>query len=69
MTSTEQRLIQAEETIAHQAKTIDELSAMVARQWDVIDTLERRVDHMIGRMSALEKNLPAPAASEKPPHW
>jgi SlyX protein len=69
MTSTEQRLVQAEETIAHQAKTIDELSAMVARQWDVIDALQRRVDHMIGRMSALEENLPAPAASEKPPHW
>ena len=36
------RILQLEETVAYQAKTIDELSEQLAAQWKEIDRLKKQ---------------------------
>ncbi|MCB1463972.1 MAG: SlyX family protein [Nitratireductor sp.] len=64
-----QRITALEETIAHQAKTIEELSGEVARQWDTIRALQKKVDALTERFLALEEVATPPAESRRPPHW
>jgi len=64
-----QRIVKLEELAAHQARTIDELSAELARQWKTVEQMQKRLDRLIDRFTALEEaSLEAPAVTP-PPHY
>ncbi len=69
MSSEESRIITLEETVAHQAKTIDELSDQLAQQWRVIEQTRQKLDRLTERFLSLEgQSLEAPAIT-RPPHY
>lgn len=69
MTSTSERIIQLEETIAHQAKTIEELSDQLSEQWKVVEQVRNKLDRLTERFLSLEEqSLDAPAIT-RPPHY
>ena len=70
MTSeTEKRIISLEETIAHQAKTIEELSDQLTEQWKVVEQTRAKLDRLTERFLSLEEqSLDAPA-NTRPPHY
>lgn len=67
----EARLIAAEERIADLLRSVDDLSAMVARQAETIDRLERRVALLMEREAGREADLGGGVVlgDERPPHW
>jgi SlyX protein len=65
----EERIVDLEIQITHQSGTIDELSEMVAKQWDMIDRLGRQVGILKEALAELEDGMEAPAANKKPPHY
>jgi SlyX protein len=68
-TSDLDRIITLEETVAYQAKTIEELSEQIAEQWKVLDQTRLKLDRMAERFLSLEEaSLEAPAIT-KPPHY
>ena len=68
--SDEQRRITAlEELVAHQAKTIDELSDQIAEQWKVVDQTRQKLDRLTERFLSLEGQSLEPPAITKPPHY
>lgn len=69
MTADTSRLDALESHLAEHQRVIDDLSDVVARQQREIDRLTRALEHSHARLGALEDNMPAPPASEKPPHW
>jgi len=63
------RITQLEETIAHQAKTIEELSDQLAEQWKVVEQTRAKLDRLTERFLSLEEqSLEAPAIT-RPPHY
>ncbi len=65
----ENRIIALEETVAHQAKTIEELSDQLTEQWRVVEQVRAKLDRLTERFLNLEKqSLEAPAIT-KPPHY
>ncbi|SFO12024.1 SlyX protein [Cohaesibacter marisflavi] len=64
----ESRVVDLEIQITHQANTIEDLSQMVSRQWDIMDRLTRQVKMLQDSLVELEENLPPPG-NEKPPHY
>jgi len=55
--------------LAHQAKTIDELSDQLAEQWKVMEQTRAKLDRLTERFLSLEEqSLEAPAIT-KPPHY
>jgi SlyX protein len=70
MTSeTKKRIIALEETIAHQAKTIEELSDQLTEQWKVVEQTRAKLDRLTERFLSLEEqSLDAPALT-RPPHY
>ncbi len=65
----EARIIALEETVAHQAKTIEELSDQLAEQWKVVEQTRAKLDRLTERFLSLEEqSLDAPAIT-KPPHY
>lgn len=68
--SEEQKRINAlEETVAHQSKTIDELSDQITEQWKVIEQTRAKLDRLTERFLSLEEqSLEAPAIT-RPPHY
>jgi len=68
---TEDRITSLEEHIAHQAATLEELSAVVADQATHIERLERRVRLLMERAAQMESDTmgSAPLADQRPPHW
>ncbi|MCV6546475.1 MAG: SlyX family protein [Cohaesibacter sp.] len=65
----EERIVDLEIQVTHQATTIDELSDMVAKQWDMIDRLGRQVGMLKEALAELEEGMETPAANKKPPHY
>jgi SlyX protein len=65
----ESRITDLEMLAAHQAQTIDDLSAMVAEQWKVIDAMRKKLDEMSERFQAVEENALGRPENVKPPHW
>ncbi len=58
-----------EELLAHHEKTIEDLSAQLAKQWDMIARMENKITVLTRRFATLEENsLPAPH-NTKPPHY
>jgi SlyX protein len=63
------RVMLLEETMAHQSRTIDELSSELSSQWKIVDHMQYRLDRLIEQFRALEDAaLEAPAIT-KPPHF
>jgi len=60
-----------EEHIAHLARTVEELSDVVARQEKQIDLLNRRLVLLMEREAEREYDdgNSIPLADQKPPHW
>ena len=56
-TDTEKRLTDIEERLAHQDRTIQDLSDVLARQWRAIDTLHRDLERL---EALLERALEPP---------
>ncbi|MDQ1184721.1 MULTISPECIES: SlyX family protein [Agrobacterium] len=63
------RIVALEETVAYQAKTIEELSDQLAEQWKVVEQTRAKLDRLTERFLSLEEqSLDAPAIT-KPPHY
>lgn len=63
------RLVQLEVLAANQERTIEELSAEVARQWQVIDRMQKKLDALTDRFLALEEQSAPDVPITKPPHY
>ncbi|MFB2562974.1 SlyX family protein [Rhizobium sp. IMFF44] len=69
MSDEQSRITKLEETVAYQAKTIEELSDQIAEQWKVIEQTRQKLDRLTERFLTLEQqSLDAPAIT-KPPHY
>jgi len=71
MMSTDTRLTELETQLAHQSRTVEDLSAVIHRQQQEIDTLTRRVAMLMQRAAEAEADITgaAPIADQKPPHY
>ncbi len=65
----ENRLQSLEELVAHQAKTIDEMSAEMAAQGEQLRRVQKKLDAMAERFMALEETVSPVAENVRPPHW
>lgn len=63
------RIIALEEMVAHQAKTIDELSDQLAEQWKTVDRMRRTLEILSERLIGLEDRTTEAAPVTKPPHY
>ena len=63
------RIVSLEIAVAHQGKTIEELSAVVTEQYLEIERLRKKLDSLTSRFLALEETAAEPIESAKPPHW
>ena len=68
MTSNTERLDALETRIAHQDRTIDELSAVVTKQWTTIEQLRRRLDAMEEQVRS-GGYIADPLSEKPPPHY
>ncbi|MCV9962282.1 SlyX family protein [Pararhizobium sp. BT-229] len=69
MSEDNERMTRLEETIAHQAKTIEELSDQLAEQWAVVEQVRAKLDRLTERFLSLEEqSIDAPAIT-RPPHY
>ena len=69
MTEKDVRITQLEETVAHQAKAIEELSEQLTEQWKVVEQTRAKLDRLTERFLSLEEqSLDAPAIT-RPPHY
>ena len=63
------RITKLEEIVAHQAKTIEELSDQLTEQWKVVEQTRAKLDRLTERFLSLEEqSLDAPAIT-RPPHY
>jgi SlyX protein len=67
MTDLNTRIIELETRSAEQQLTIDELSDMIARQWQKIDEMTALTKSMRGKIQTLEERLPEDDVP--PPHY
>jgi len=67
----DKRIIDLEIQLAHQTRTVDDLSDIVARQAREIEVLTRRMRMVMERLAEhdLATGETAPMADQKPPHW
>ncbi|MNT85834.1 SlyX family protein [Ciceribacter selenitireducens] len=69
MSDQEDRLLRLEETVAHQARVIEELSDQLTEQWKVVEQTRAKLDRLTERFLSLEEqSLEAPAIT-RPPHY
>jgi SlyX protein len=69
MADAEDRLIRLEETVAYQAKTIEELSDQLAEQWKVVEQVRAKLDRLTERFLNLEEQSHEAVPITKPPHY
>jgi len=62
-----ERIDVLETRLVHREREIEELNEIVARQWQAIDDLTRRLGAMGGRLQAVEDRADTPAGAEPPP--
>ncbi len=63
-------LTQLEERIAHLARTVEDLSDVVARQEGEIARLTARIGMLMQREAGREADAGSvPLADQRPPHW
>jgi SlyX protein len=64
-------MTEIEEKLAHLTRAVDDLSDVVARQQDVIDQLQKRVQMLMERAAQQESDQGSYiyTGPEKPPHY
>ncbi|MCO6388881.1 SlyX family protein [Aliihoeflea sp. 40Bstr573] len=65
----EDRIVQLETLAAEHERTIEELSAEVARQWQVIERMQKKLDALTERFLALEEQSAPEIPVTRPPHY
>jgi SlyX protein len=65
----DKRLTDLELKFMEQEQAISELSDIVNRQWQEIETLKSKLSHAHERIVTLEDAVPTSAPNEKPPHY
>ncbi|MCB1384696.1 MAG: SlyX family protein [Nitratireductor sp.] len=63
------RVTLLEELVAHQAKSIEELSQTVAEQWQIIDATAKKLEALTNRFLALEAVATPTPEITRPPHY
>jgi SlyX protein len=63
------RITELEMIVSDHARTIDDLSTMIAEQWKVIEAMRKRLDEMSERFQSAEENALGRPENVKPPHW
>lgn len=63
------RITKLEETVAHQAHMIDELSDQLAEQWTVTEQMRTRMQALTERFLAFEEQTREAAPITRPPHY
>ena len=63
------RITALEETVAHQGKTIDDLSEQLTEQWKVIDRMKRMLERLGERLETMESGSGDGVPVTKPPHY
>jgi len=69
MSANDERITALEVLAAEQERTIGELSAEIAKAWQAIDVLERKVEAMALRLTGVEEATAPDVPVTKPPHW
>lgn len=66
----DEKLMEIETTLAHQEKTITDLSDVMNDQWREIEALKRQLKMANNKIEELESNVGGDDQSNvKPPHW
>lgn len=65
----EQRILCLEETIAHQARMLEDLSSELADQWKIVEQVRAKLDRLTERFLSLEEQALEAPANTKPPHY
>lgn len=63
------RIEKLEELAAHQARTIEDLSHSLARQWDEADKMRKKLDALTRRFLDLEEAVGPHPENTPPPHY
>ncbi|AWM27239.1 SlyX family protein [Sinorhizobium fredii] len=69
MSDMESRIVGLEEMVAHQAKTIEELSDQLAEQWKVVEQTRAKLDRLTERFLSLEEQAQEATPVTRPPHF
>ncbi|AEH80910.1 protein SlyX [Sinorhizobium meliloti WSM1022] len=69
MRDAEERITRLEETVAHQLKTIEELSDQLAEQWKVVEQTRAKLDRLTERFLSLEEQAQDATPVTRPPHY
>ena len=64
-----ERIATLEEILAHQEKTIEDLSQQLAAQWKITNELESKLTILTRRLAAIEGDSLPPPHISKPPHY
>ena len=65
----DERITALEVLAAEQERTIQDLSAEIAKAWKTIEGLERKVEAMALRLTGVEEATAPDVPVTKPPHW
>lgn len=65
----EDRIVRLEMLAAEQERTIEELSAEIARQWQVTERMQKKLDALTERFLSLEEQSAPEVPITKPPHY
>jgi SlyX protein len=68
-TEIKKRLDELENQFAFQQQTLEALNEMVTKQWELIDTLNKKTKDMDGQLFDLQDQPGGSPASHKPPHY
>ncbi|WEX88559.1 SlyX family protein [Sinorhizobium garamanticum] len=69
MSDADDRITRLEEMLAHQAKTIEELSDQLAEQWKVLEQTRVKLDRLTERFLSLEEQTRDAIPVSRPPHY
>jgi SlyX protein len=58
-----------EEQIAHQTRTIEDLSEQLVEQWRIVDQIRSKLDRLTERFLSLEETTIDAPAITRPPHY
>lgn len=65
----EHRIVALEETIAHQARVIEDMSGELAEQWKIVEQVRAKLDRLTERFLSLEEQALEAPANTRPPHY
>ncbi len=69
MADQDDRITRLEETVAHQARVIEDLSDQLADQWKVVDQMRAKLEWLVVRFATLEEMAGEAPPITKPPHY